>query len=116
MALKEVEFTVLITFDITVDGRTDVYAEVTKHLADSGFAKESPSGATFPENIYYGVKKRPVEFDDEGNTTVGELKAATESINSRVVEILDLIFESADVQNKILVHVGRKATSTTVMK
>lgn len=44
MALKSVKFTVIITFDITVDGRTAVYARVTELLANNGYVKESPSG------------------------------------------------------------------------
>ncbi|MEQ9886211.1 hypothetical protein [Pectobacterium zantedeschiae] len=116
MALKETKFTVLITFDITVDGRTEVYSKVTKQLADNGFTKESPSGVELPENVYYGVIARPVEFDDEGHVSVGELKSASDSISARVIELLEQIFDINDVQNKMLVHVGRKSTSTTVIK
>ncbi|GKI53614.1 hypothetical protein NUBL22018_51510 [Klebsiella variicola] len=116
MALKSVKFTVIITFDITVDGRTAVYARVTELLANNGYVKESPSGKKFPENVYYGVVERSIEFDDEGNVTVGELKSATDTISERVVELLEEIFDFNDVQSKILVHVARKVTSTTLVK
>lgn len=114
VTLKNVKFTVLITFDITVDGRTEVYAAVTKLLSEHGFEKESPSGVELPENVYYGFVQKSVEFKDSGIVSVDELKAATSSISQRVVELLEEIFDFQDVKNKILVHVARKATSTTI--
>ena len=113
VTLKNVQFTVLITFDITVDGRTGVYAEVTELLSDKGFKKESPSGEEFPENVYYGVVQRYVEFKDSGAVSVDELKIASSNICDQVVELLGEIFDFQDVKNKILVHVARKTTSTT---
>lgn len=116
MGLQEVKFSIVITFDITVDGRSNVYSEVTKLLEESGFSKETVGGVPFPQNIYLGVISRPIEVEDGGTFLASNLKAATKAISERIVELLEKIFDIKDVQNKIFVHVSRKDTSTTLVK
>lgn len=116
MELKDVKFTVIITFDITVGQRTGIYSEVSQLLQDSGFKKESNSGRSFPENIYYGVTSRQVEVGEDNNIRVNNLKAASTSINERVVELLSNFFDFKDVDNKIFVHISRYDTSSTLLK
>ena len=116
MGLQDVKFTIVITFDITVDGRSNVYSEVTKLLDDAGFIKETVGGIPFPQNIYLGVTSKQVQSEESGNFLVSNLKAATNAISERIVELLEKIFDTKDVQNKIFVHVSRKETSTTLVK
>lgn len=116
MALKDVKFDIVITFDITVDGRSNIYSEVTKLLSDKGFSKETVEGIPFPQNIYLGVTSRQVEAEDSGTIMVSKLKAATKAISELISELLEEIFDIKDVQNKIFVHVSRKDTSTTLVE
>ncbi|WP_210456358.1 hypothetical protein [Pantoea ananatis] len=116
MALQDVKFDIVITFDITVDGRSSIYSQVTELLSDKGFSKETVEGIPFPQNIYLGVTSKKVEVEDSGTLLVSNLKAATKAISERISELLEEIFDTKDVQNKIFVHVSRKETSTTLVE
>lgn len=115
MELRDVKFSVIITFDITVGERKDIYSAVSELLANNGFAKESYSGNSLPENIYHGVLSKKVEVDESDHFTVKDLNAASASINKRVVELLEQFFDSENVPNNIFVHVSRQATSSTTL-
>lgn len=115
MTQKKIKFSVIITFDITVGQRTDIYAEVSKLLEDSGFSKESFEGVPFPENIYLGVVQKPVEIGENNLVMVSELHEASKSISGEVMALLEKIFDIKNVDNKIFIHVSRHGTSATIV-
>lgn len=115
MALVNMKFSVVITFDITVNGKSDVYRKVSEMLEKHGFAKESNQGHVFPDNVYLGYKKHEVE-EGENYYKSSSIKEASENISNEIKDLLVVFFNGQQVKNEILIHVGRAYTSTTILK
>ncbi|MFV4757751.1 hypothetical protein ACNJN1_24470 [Citrobacter freundii] len=115
MALVDMKFSVVVTFDITVNGKSDVYRKVSDMLEEHGFTKESKQGHVFPDNVYLGYKKHEVE-EDENYYKSASIKKASVNISNEIKDLLVVFFKGQQVKNEILIHVGRADTSTTILK
>lgn len=115
MALVDMKFSVVVTFDITANGKTDVYRQVSEMLAEHGFVKESNQGHVFPENVYLGYKSHKVEEDDNCYKS-GSIKEASKEIANEIKDLMVSFFKEHKVKNEILIHVGRSYTSTAILK
>ena len=115
MALVDMKFSVVVTFDITANGKSDVYRKVSDMLAEHGFAKESEQGHVFPDNVYLGYKVHKVVDDDVYYKSVS-IKEASRDISIEIKDLMVVFFKEHKVKNEILIHVGRAYTSTTILK
>lgn len=113
MALNDVKFAVVITFDIKAKGNSGTYKEVSEYLEKKGFVKEKSSGDPFPENIYFGAVNRKVETSEDNMILVRDLKAASSQIRQEVYELLDDYFDFKRVSHKLFIHVSRFESSST---
>lgn len=113
MALKDVKFAVVITFDIKAKGDSGNYTEVSEFLESKGIKKESSSGKPFPENIYFGVVLEKVETDEDNLALVRDLKAASNKVRQQIYDYLDSYFDFKNVPHQIFIHVSRYSTSST---
>lgn len=115
MALVDMKFSIVVTFDITVNGKTDVYRQVSEMLAEHGFVKESNQGHVFPENVYLGYKSHKVE-EEENCYKSASIKKASNEIASEIKNLMVSVFKEHKVKNEVLIHVGRSYTSTAILK
>lgn len=106
-------FRVVITFDVTVNGQSNIYSQVTKLLDAYGFVKETPSGNELPANLYTGIKVSSIKKNSAGNLDISAIKKVSDGICDDVIKLIGDFFGDKKVDHKIFVHVSREGTSAT---
>lgn len=105
----KVSYYVMVTFDITVGDKSNVYSEVSELLEKNGLTKEI-SGNELPENVYFGTRQAEINYEGEA-LTQQDIKARGDLITKRYYNLLKEFFDEKKVIYKIFITASRKSTT-----
>jgi hypothetical protein len=60
----DILYYVMVTFDITVGDKSNIYSEVSELLEKNGL-KKAFDGNDLPENVYFGSRKAEITYEGE---------------------------------------------------
>ncbi|WP_210504689.1 hypothetical protein [Pantoea ananatis] len=106
----KVEFHVLLTFDVTVGKKSNIYSEVTELLEKNGLTKEI-AGNELPENVYFGIRTGIVKYEGD-NLTQADIKSRGAVMSKRYYKLLEDYFTAQNVDFKIFISVSRRSTTS----
>ncbi|AOR64852.1 hypothetical protein [Pectobacterium wasabiae] len=100
---------VMVTFDITVGDKSNIYSEVSDLLEKNGLTKDC-DGNELPENVYFGTRKAEITYEGEV-LTQEDIKARGVRITKRYYDLLKEFFNEKKIKYKIFITASRKSTT-----
>ena len=104
-----VSYYVMVTFDITVGDKSNIYSEVSELLKKNSLKKDY-DGNELPENVYFGVRKAEVTYEGEVPTQ-REIKNRGSVITKRYYKLLEDFFNEKRIKHRIFITVSRMTTT-----
>ncbi|MDM3222298.1 hypothetical protein OGV71_11215 [Citrobacter sp. Cf088] len=104
-----VSYYVMVTFDITVGDKSNIYSEVSELLEKNGLKKDF-DGNELPENVYLGKRKAEITYEGE-ELTQGDIKIRGAEITKRYYKLLKDFFEAEKIKYKIFITASRMTTT-----
>jgi hypothetical protein len=104
-----ISYYVMVTFDITVGDKSNIYGEVSELLDNNGLKKDF-DGNELPENVYFGSRNAVVTYEGEV-LTQQDIKNRGAQITKRYYKLLSDYFSSNKIKCKIFITASRKMTS-----
>lgn len=100
---------VMVTFDITVGDKSNIYSEVSELLQKNGLTKDY-DGNDLPENVYFGTRSADVTYEGEV-VTLSDIKNRGTAITKRYYVLLKEFFDEKKIKYNIFITAGRKSTT-----
>lgn len=104
-----VSYYVMVTFDITVGDKSNIYSEVSELLEKNGLTKDF-RGNDLPENVYFGTRSAGITYEGE-KLTQEDIKNRGVVITKRYYKLLEDFFIEKKVKFKIFITVSRETTA-----
>ncbi|MCU6275727.1 hypothetical protein KWI08_17725 [Morganella morganii] len=107
----ELDYRVILTFDVDVKGDTNIYKEVSDLLAGVGLTQQFNKN-DLPSNTYIGDKR--VEVTYEGvSLTMNDAKKRGDRLNNYYWKVVDDFFDSKKLKHSIFVSTSYLKTTST---
>lgn len=104
-----VSYYVMVTFDITVGDKSNIYSEASQLLEENGLKKDC-DGNELPENVYFGTYKAEVTYKGE-NLTQEDIKNRGAEITKSYYKLLKDFFVKEKIKHKIFITASRMMTT-----
>ncbi|AXF64171.1 hypothetical protein [Leclercia sp. W17] len=104
-----ISYYVMVTFDITVGDKSNIYGEVSDLLETNGLTKDF-DGNELPENVYFGTRAAEITYEGEV-LTQEDIKARGAQITKRYYKMLSDFFIEKKIKYKIFITASRKTTT-----
>jgi len=104
-----ISYYVMVTFDITVGDKSNIYGEVSELLEINGLKKDIV-GNELPENVYFGSRSAEITYEGEA-LTQQDIKKRGEQITKHYYKILSDYFSANKIKYKIFITASRKSTA-----
>lgn len=105
----KISYYVMVTFDITVGDKSNIYGEVSELLDINGLKKDI-EGNELPENVYFGSRDAEITYEGEV-LTQQDIRNRGVQITKRYYKLLSDYFLDNKIKYKIFITASRKMTA-----